>query len=184
MYLILSDRDIKKYMADNLLKISPLEDYQIQPASVDLRLGNSFLVIDPGTEAVSMDEEVTYRSYVQDTFILEPYQFVLATTMEYISMKEDLTAFVEGRSSIGRMGLFVENAGWVDPGFKGEITLELYNASNIPIILQAGRRICQLVFARTNTFPEKMYNGKYQGQKGATGTRIYLDKETLKNRGR
>ena len=84
MYLILSDRDIKRYMADNLLKISPLEDYQIQPASVDLRLGNSFLVIDPGTEAVSMDEEVTYRSYVQDTFILEPYQFVLATTMEYI----------------------------------------------------------------------------------------------------
>lgn len=106
-----------------------------------------------------------------------PGQFVLATTMEYICLPNDLTAFVEGRSSLGRMGLFIQNAGWVDPGFSGEITLELYNANRCAIELQAGRRIGQLVFAKMDQTALRPYAGKYQRQKGATGSRIYMDSE-------
>lgn len=97
--------------------------------------------------------------------------------MEYIELTNDLTAFVEGRSSLGRMGLFIQNAGWVDPGFKGEITLELYNANRCAIELKAGRRIGQLVFAKMDNAALNPYNGKYQGQKGATGSKVFLDKE-------
>ena len=97
--------------------------------------------------------------------------------MEYFELPDDLTAFVEGRSSLGRMGLFIQNAGWVDPGFKGEITLELYNANRCAIELKAGRRVGQLVFARMDEKALHPYQGKYQGQKGATGSRVFLDKE-------
>ena len=114
---------------------------------------------------------------VTDTYILLPNQFVLATTMEYFHLPDDLTAFVEGRSSLGRMGLFIQNAGWVDPGFHGEITLELYNANRCAIELKAGRRIGQLVFAKMDSPAIHPYQGKYQGQKGATGSRVYLDME-------
>ena len=112
-----------------------------------------------------------------ERYLLLPGQFVLASTMEYFSLSEDLTAFVEGRSSIGRLGLFIQNAGWVDPGFEGEITLELFNASKYAIELQAGRRIGQLVFAQMDRPALHPYRGKYQGQRGATGSRIYLDQE-------
>jgi len=97
--------------------------------------------------------------------------------MEYVRLPNNLTAFVEGRSSIGRIGLFIQNAGWVDPGFEGRITLELYNASSLPIMLQAGRRICQLVFCSMDREAEKPYAGKYQGQKKAVGSRVYLDQD-------
>ena len=88
-----------------------------------------------------------------------------------------LTAFVEGRSSIGRMGLFIQNAGWVDPGFEGEITLELFNANRLPIKLESGRRICQLVFAEMDQEAQNPYCGKYQGQKNSVGSKIYLDRD-------
>ncbi|MFR7444964.1 MAG: dCTP deaminase [Sellimonas intestinalis] len=94
---------------------------------------------------------------------------------EYISLPNDLTAFVEGRSSLGRMGLFIQNAGWVDPGFEGEITLELFNANRCAIELQAGRRVGQLVFAKMDACALHPYNGKYQGQTGATGSKAFLD---------
>ena len=99
----------------------------------------------------------------------------MATTKEYISLPDNLTAFVEGRSSLGRMGLFIQNAGWVDPGFSGEITLELFNANRCAIELQAGRRIGQLVFAQMDQAASSPYHGKYQGQRGATGSKVYLD---------
>ena len=86
-----------------------------------------------------------------------------------------MTAFVEGRSSIGRLGLFIQNAGWVDPGFEGEITLELFNANKCAIELQSGRRVGQLVFAQLDVHTLNPYQGKYQGQRGATGSRIFLD---------
>ena len=86
-----------------------------------------------------------------DTYVLLPGQFILATTMEYFILPNDLTAFVEGRSSLGRMGLFIQNAGWVDPGFQGEITLELFNANRCAIKLQTGRRVGQLVFAQMDS---------------------------------
>ena len=92
----------------------------------------------------------------------------------------DLTAFVEGRSSLGRMGLFVQNAGWVDPGFEGEITLELFNANRCALELRSGRRVGQLVFAQLDEAAKNPYAGKYQGQRGATGSRVYLDPEAAR----
>lgn len=88
-----------------------------------------------------------------------------------------MTAFVEGRSSLGRMGLFIQNAGWVDPGFKGEITLELFNANRCAIELKAGRRVGQLVFAKLDDVALNPYRGKYQYQRGATGSKVFLDDE-------
>lgn len=151
---------------------------QIQPASVDIRLGDSFSVIETEpSPSVKMDSAIKYRNVKSEKYLLLPGQFVLATTMEYIRLSDNMTAFVEGRSSIGRLGLFIQNAGWVDPGFEGEITLELFNASNCTIELQSGRRIGQLVFAQLDRDAENPYRGKYQGQRGATGSRINLDDE-------
>ena len=149
---------------------------QVQPASVDIRLGNTFSIVeDLSTGVITLKDEVRYKTINTDTYILLPGQFVLATTMEYVSLPDNLTAFVEGRSSLGRLGLFIQNAGWVDPGFQGEITLELFNANRCAIELKAGRRVGQLVFAEMDDTALKPYNGKYQGQKGATGSRVYMD---------
>lgn len=179
--MILSDKNIKEYLEKKKLVIDPLDDEQIQPASVDLRLGNHFLKLDENSfSTMTMTDEIEYISIHSNEIIIPSNSFLLATTREYIELPDDLTAFVEGRSSIGRMGLFIQNAGWVDPGFKGEITLELYNANRLPIKLIAGRRICQLVFAQMNTRAENIYNGKYQGQRNAIGSRIFLDKDNDK----
>ena len=160
------------------LIVEPLEKEQIQPASVDIRLGNTFSIVeDTSTGIINLENEIKYKTITTDSYILLPNQFVLATTMEYFDLPDDLTAFVEGRSSLGRMGLFIQNAGWVDPGFKGEITLELYNANRCAIELKAGRRVGQLVFAKMDDTALNPYNGKYQGQKGATGSRVFMDKE-------
>ena len=176
--MILSDQTILRMLEEKSLAIEPLEPRQIQPASVDVRLGNTFSVVeDSSTGIITLDREIRYKTIRTDRYLLLPGQFVLATTMEYISLPNDLTAFVEGRSSLGRMGLFIQNAGWVDPGFRGEITLELYNANRCAIELTAGRRVGQLVFARMDAPALRPYDGKYQGQRGATGSRVYLDEE-------
>ena len=176
--MILSDKTIFKMLETKTLQISPLEKEQIQPASVDIRLGDTFSIVeDSSTGIVTLENEIKYKTIKSDTYILLPNQFVLATTMEYFDLPNNLTAFVEGRSSLGRMGLFIQNAGWVDPGFKGEITLELYNANRCAIELKAGRRVGQLVFAQMDDTALNPYNGKYQWQKGATGSRVFLDNE-------
>ena len=176
--MILSDQTIRRLLEEKRLVIEPMEERQIQPASVDIRLGNTFSVVeDSSAGIIDLEREIRYKTIETDKYLLLPGQFVLATTMEYIALPEDLTAFVEGRSSLGRMGLFIQNAGWVDPGFYGEITLELYNANRCAIELTAGRRVGQLVFARMDAPALKPYNGKYQGQHGATGSRVYLDGE-------
>lgn len=176
--MILSDKTILKMMEEGTLKISPIEEGQVQPASVDIRLGNTFSIVeDSPSSIITLENEIKYKTITTDTYILLPNQFVLATTMEYFDLPNDLTAFVEGRSSLGRMGLFIQNAGWVDPGFKGEITLELYNANRCAIELKAGRRVGQLVFAKMDSEALNPYNGKYQGQTGATGSRVFMDKE-------
>lgn len=176
--MIISDQTIRNMLAHGTLEISPLTEAQIQPASVDIRLGNTFSIVeDHPSGIITLDSEITYKTITTDTYILLPGQFVLATTMEYISLPDDLTAFVEGRSSLGRMGLFIQNAGWVDPGFKGEITLELFNANRCAIELKAGRRVGQLVFAAMDKPALNPYNGKYQGQTGATGSRVFMDSE-------
>ena len=176
--MILSDITINEMIKAGTLRISPLSEGQIQPASVDIRLGNTFSVVeDTSGGIITLENEISYKTIKTDTYLLLPGQFVLATTMEYISLPDDLTAFVEGRSSLGRMGLFIQNAGWVDPGFCGEITLELFNANRCAIELKAGRRVGQLVFAKMDRAAQNPYNGKYQGQTGATGSRVYMDKE-------
>ncbi len=176
--MILSDGTIRRMLRDGTLRISPMEDSQIQPASVDIRLGSTFSVVeDSPSGKITLENEICYRTITSDTYVLLPNQFVLATTMEFFDLPNDITAFVEGRSSLGRMGLFIQNAGWVDPGFRGEITLELYNANRCAIELKAGRRVGQLVFSRMDAAAEKPYSGKYQDQRGATGSRVYLDEE-------
>ncbi|MCH5270084.1 MAG: dCTP deaminase [Lachnospiraceae bacterium] len=178
--MILSDRTISKMLKEGTLKITPLEREQIQPASVDIRLGDTFsMVEDSPTGSITLEQEIRYKTIKSESYVLLPNQFVLATTMETFDLPDNLTAFVEGRSSLGRMGLFIQNAGWVDPGFKGEITLELYNANRCAIELKAGRRVGQLVFALMDAPAKKPYNGKYQGQKGATGSKVFLDSENI-----
>ncbi len=176
--MILSDKTLMRMIENKELIVEPLEKEQIQPASVDIRLGNTFSIVeDTSTGIINLENEIKYKTITTDSYILLPNQFVLATTMEYFDLPDDLTAFVEGRSSLGRMGLFIQNAGWVDPGFKGEITLELYNANRCAIELKAGRRVGQLVFAKMDDTALNPYSGKYQGQKGATGSRVFMDKE-------
>lgn len=174
--MILSDGEIKKLIETGELCISPMEESQIEPASVDVRIGNTFCMLSHSFEPViRFSEGAKYTDIVADKFTIAPGDFVLATTMEYIKLPSNLTAFVEGRSSIGRLGLFVQNAGWVDPGFEGQITLELYNAGRYAIELTAGTRVAQLVFAKTGERVENPYSGKYQKQIGATGSLINLD---------
>ncbi len=174
--MILSDKTIIKMLDEKSLVINPVTKEQIQPASVDIRLGNTFSVVDDTpSNIITLESQISYKTITADTYLIMPGEFVLATTMEYFELPDNLTAFVEGRSSLGRMGLFIQNAGWVDPGFKGEITLELYNANRCAIELKAGRRVGQLVFAEMDEYALNPYNGKYQGQMGATGTRVFMD---------
>lgn len=176
--MILSDKTIFTMLENKTLTISPLEPEQVQPASVDIRLGNTFSTVeDSPSGIITLESEAAYKTITADTYILLPNQFILATTMEYFELPDNLTAFVEGRSSLGRLGLFIQNAGWVDPGFKGEITLELYNANRFAIELKAGRRVGQLVFAQLDDIARNPYRGKYQGQRGAVGSRVFLDHE-------
>ena len=176
--MILSDKTIIKMLENGSLSIDPLEKVQIQPASVDIRLGNTFSIVeDSSTGVINLENEITYKRIQTDTYVLLPGQFILATTMEYFRLPNNLTAFVEGRSSLGRLGLFIQNAGWVDPGFRGEITLELFNANRCAIELRSGRRVGQLVFAMMDDIALNPYNGTYQGQRGATGSKVFLDNE-------
>ena len=176
--MILSDKTILKMLENKSLTITPVEKEQIQPASVDVRLGNTFSIVEDMSRGIlSLDNEIVYKTITADTYVLLPGQFVLASTMEYFELPDNLTAFVEGRSSLGRIGLFIQNAGWVDPGFRGEITLELFNANRCAIDLKAGRRVGQLVFAQLDDTALNPYSGKYQGQRGATGSRVYMDIE-------
>ena len=174
--MILSDVEIMQEIDSHKLKIEPITLEQIQPASVDFRLGNTFSTPkDLPSGILTLDHKIEYQTVKTDTYLLLPGQFVLATTEEWIELPAGLTAFVEGRSSLGRLGLFIQNAGWVDPGFKGRITLELFNANRFAIELKAGRRIGQFVFAKMGTNAFTPYCGKYQEQYEATGSRVHLD---------
>lgn len=179
--MILSDQTINRMLEEKTLIIEPLFDGQIQPASVDIRLGDTFSIVeDSSSGIITMQNQINYKTIKTNRYVLLPGQFILATTMEYFKLPDNITAFVEGRSSLGRMGLFIQNAGWVDPGFKGEITLELFNANRCAIELQSGRRVGQLVFAKMDNKALNPYSGKYQGQRGATGSRVFMDKEVNK----
>lgn len=175
--MILCDKTIKRMIEDNELIIKPITKKQIQPASVDIRLDNTFcqLMLSEGQTSINIKDKVNYQFIKKKTIVLEPQSFILGSTKEYVKLPSNISAFVEGRSSMGRLGLFIQNAGWVDPGFEGNITLELFNGSNYPIKLEAGIRIGQLVFVMMDDYAENPYNGKYQGQFGATGSLIHKD---------
>lgn len=131
----------------------------------------------------TLGDEVEYtRREVKsgDAFVLHPGHFVLATTIEEVDLPSDLAAFVQGRSSIGRAGLSIQNAGFVDPGFFGHITLELKNDGPYPIRLAPGYRVGQLVFIECTRVSEP-YDGKYNGQVEATGSRMHMDPDNSRN---
>lgn len=179
--MVLSDKTLKEYLKKGKLSIDPIGELSIRPASVDCTLGNHFLTIEANhMDVIDLESEIKYREIEAETITMPAHSFILATTVEYIKLPDNLTAFVEGRSSIGRMGLFIQNAGWVDPGFEGRITLELYNANSLPIKLKAGRRICQLVFCEMTSAAENPYKGKYQGQKKTVGSRVFKDEDAKK----
>jgi dCTP deaminase len=177
--VILSDGSIRKLIAAGTLIIDPISDGQIQPASVDVRLGAEFLVfrnhsvevIDPFNRPADLMERVSVAE--GQAFILHPGEFVLGTSVEAIGLPDDLVARVEGKSSLGRLGLLIHaTAGFVDPGWpRGQITLELSNVATLPIKLWPGMRIGQLSFHRLDQAAERPYghpdlNSKYVGQAG------------------
>ncbi len=174
--MILSDESIRKLLREGRIKVEPFEESLIQPSSLDLRLGEEVGFYE-GLEEIDVKKEgIPFKvKKIEKSFTIKPKEFCLATTLEYIKLPEDITAFVEGRSSLGRLGLFIENAGWVDAGFEGRITLELFNANNIPIKLYKGMKICQLVFAKLDSMAKNPYRGKYKGQRGVMSSKIFLE---------
>ena len=175
--MILSDKQIRVMIERGNL-ISPVTDKQINPASVNLTLGNTYLI--PKVKKVGstyLGDEVEYHRFEVNEghgFPIDPGEFILATTQERVNIPSNIAAFVQGRSSIGRIGLTTQNAGFVDPGFHGHITLELVNESPNTIILKEGYPVAQLVFFEC--YPvERPYRGKYNDQVEATGSRMYLD---------
>ena len=194
---ILSDGEIRQHLMRALvcsniasmepsISIDPCSDENIGPASVDLSLSNQFTVVEGHKTGglIRMDEPVSYDHLTQDIFYLAPRQFVLGSTVEKVCLPPDICASVSGRSSTGRLGLFVENAGWIDPGFQGNITLELFNANDWPIRLEAGRRVIQIIFYRLEQPAQNPYQGKYLGEhaEGAVGSRVYEDREVMKEK--
>ncbi|MBO4247043.1 dCTP deaminase [Halomicrobium sp. IBSBa] len=190
--MILSDTDILRRLEAGDLVIEPLDDIdlQVQPASVDLRLGREFLefqhanipCIHPNSEQET--EEYTDRVTVEDDdeYILHPGDFVLGTTHERVEIPADLIAHVEGRSSLGRLAIVVHaTAGLCDPGYEGQITLELSNLGTAPVALSPGMRISQLTFTELKTPADRPYGeergSKYQGQTGPQASKIEKDHE-------
>lgn len=181
--MILSDGTIRALLASGRLVIDPIDADQVQPASVDVRLGDRFLVfrnhtvdsIDPFRPSADLTAPVEVPE--GSPFVLHPSEFVLGTTLERVEMPDDLVSRVEGKSSLGRVGLLIHaTAGFVDPGFRGQITLELSNVSPLPIKLWPGMRIGQLSFHNLDKAAERPYGhpdlgSKYNDQAGPVGSR-------------
>jgi dCTP deaminase len=182
--VILSDRTIRALLAEGRIVIDPLDEAHIQPASVDVRLGDTFLAfqrhitaeIDPWTTHESLMETVVVAP--GGSFILHPGEFVLGTTLERLTLPDDIVARIEGKSSLGRLGLLIHaTAGFVDPGWtSGQITLELSNVAPLPIRLRPGMRIAQFSFIRMDAPAERPYGhpslgSKYQGQTGPVASK-------------
>ena len=174
--MVLADKQIKEMIECNNI-INPVTEKQINPASVNLTLGDTFLL--PRIKHhcnIVLGSEVEYRRFksTEGGFPIDPGEFILATTQEHVSLPANIAAFVQGRSSIGRIGLTTQNAGFVDPGFHGHITLELVNESPNTIILTPGYPVAQLVFFECYQ-AENPDHGKYNGQIEATGSRMHKD---------
>lgn len=185
--MILSDRTIRERLKQGSLVIDPLDETAIQPSSVDLRLDSSFRLflnhtapaIDVRQEQTGLTREMTIPE--GESFILHPREFVLAATVEKVEVPDDLVARLEGKSSLGRLGLIVHStAGFVDAGFRGQLTLELLNVVGLPTVLYPGMRIAQIGFFQMTSQVERPYGdpeigSKYQDQVGPTESRLYKE---------
>lgn len=174
---IMFDWEIIKAVEEGEIDITPWDENNVGPASLDLVLGDKFLIpsLQDGEDTIRMDSPLIYTEVISRWFILEPRGFILAQTIEYIKLPANITGQVCGRSSIGRLGLFIENAGFFDPGFEGVPTLELFNAGRHPIQIDSKRRICQIIFSREERESRNPYRGKYKGQRCTTGSKISED---------
>lgn len=186
--MILSDRDIKKVLKEGKLKIEPIEDpeMQIQPAWVDLRLGNEFRIF-KSTSISYIDPKVPIDGYTEvikvkddKPFVLHPGEFVLGVTKEYIKMPDDLMGVIDGRSSMGRLGVVIHTtSAGINPGWEGIFTLEITNVGKMPVALYPGMRICKLVLHQLTSKPDKPYylkkGAKYQKQSGTEESKIFKD---------
>jgi dCTP deaminase len=183
--VLLSDRDIRAEVEAGRLAVEPWEDGLVQPSSVDVRLDRFFRVfnnsrythIDPAEQQDELTELVQPEG--DEPFVLHPGEFVLGSTLEIVTLPDDLAGRLEGKSSLGRLGLLTHStAGFIDPGFTGHITLELSNVANLPITLWPGMKIGQLCLFRLSSAAEHpygsaVYGSRYQGQRGPTPSRSY-----------
>lgn len=183
--MILSDVSIRAALELGRVVIDPFEPAMVQPSSVDVRVDRYFRVfqshryayIDPKQPQPDLTAEVETEPNVP--FILHPSEFVLGSTLEVVRLADDIVARLEGKSSLGRLGLLIHStAGFVDPGFEGHLTLELSNVANLPIAIYPGMKIGQLSFYDLSTRAESPYGSsragsKYQGQRGPTPSRIH-----------
>ncbi|MDG4762950.1 dCTP deaminase [Solwaraspora sp. WMMD406] len=183
--MLLSDRDIVAETKNGNLSLDPFEPALIQPSSIDVRLDRYFRVfnnhlythIDPSTRQDDLTSQVEVPA--GDPFVLHPGEFVLASTLEVVSLGDALAARLEGKSSLGRLGLLTHStAGFIDPGFSGHVTLELSNVANLPIKLWPGMKIGQLCIFRLSSAAEhpygsSVYGSRYQGQRGPTPSRSW-----------
>lgn len=184
--MVLSDVDIIEAIGRGDLSIDPYDESNVEPASVDLRLGRVFKRPQPSKltstkryVSLSDDESAIEWEAVNSPLHLDPGEFVLASTLETVTIPKDLVAHVLGRSSLGRLGISVhQTAGYIDPGFEGQITLELSNHGPSPVELCEGDRICQIVFEELSSSAMKPYghdDSQYQGQRGPTPSRMQFD---------
>lgn len=183
--MLLSDRDILSEIESGRLKLDPFDREMLQPSSIDVRLDRFFRVfenhryphIDPAVEQADLTREVEPQG--DEPFILHPGEFVLASTLEVISLPDDLASRLEGKSSLGRLGLLTHStAGFIDPGFSGHVTLELSNVATLPIKLWPGMKIGQLCVFRLSSpaehpYGSAKYGSRYQGQRGPTPSRSF-----------
>ena len=183
--MILSDRSLREAIDAGRLVVDPLDDDAIQPSSIDVRLDNRFRTFytarHPYIDVKQPMDDLTELVEVKpdEAFILHPGEFVLGSSLERIGIPADLAARLEGKSSLGRLGLMTHStAGFLDPGFQGHVTLELSNVANLPITLYPGMRIGQIAVFQLTTPAERPYGSrgvrsKYQGQRGPTPSRYW-----------
>lgn len=185
--MLLSDRDILAEVASGGIRLDPWHEAMVQPASVDVRMDKFFRVfenhryatIDPALEQPELTRLVEPPE--GEPFVLHPGEFVLASTLELVTLGTSVAARLEGKSSLGRLGILTHStAGFIDPGFSGHVTLELSNMATLPVKLWPGMKIGQLCFFRLTSPPEnaygsEKYGSRYQGQRGPTSSRSYLN---------
>ena len=185
--MLLSDGDIKKELDSGRVKVEPFDGAMLQPSSVDVRLdrffrvfeNHKYSVIDPAAEQPDLTKAVELKG--DEEFILHPGEFVLASTYEVITLPDDVAWRLEGKSSLGRLGLLTHStAGFIDPGFSGHITLELSNVANLPVKLYPGMKIGQLCLFRLsspaeNPYGSAKYGSRYQNQRGPTASKSWLN---------